>query len=172
VRVPLVADRLCELRRFGQKTGRGWSSYDVNRKPSPDPEIAALIEQTAREAGIERRQILPEEIVDRCIYALVNEAARILEEGIALRAVDIDITYLYGYGFPAWRGGPMFYADSVGLQNVLMRVEELERKHGSDLWAPAPLLRQLAEAGETFSEWDKQKEKKLSAAGASAGALQ
>jgi 3-hydroxyacyl-CoA dehydrogenase len=172
VRVPLVADRLCELRRFGQKTGRGWSSYDANRKPSPDPETAALIEQTAREAGIERRQILPEEIVDRCIYALVNEAARILEEGIALRAVDIDITYLYGYGFPAWRGGPMFYADSVGLANVLMRVEELERKHGSDLWAPAPLLRRLAEAGQTFSEWDKQKETQLSTVGASAGALQ
>jgi 3-hydroxyacyl-CoA dehydrogenase len=165
VRVPLVADRLCELRRFGQKTGRGWSLYDANRKPSPDPETAALIEQTAREAGIERRQILPEEIVDRCIYALVNEGARILEEGIALRAVDIDITYLYGYGFPAWRGGPMFYADTVGLANVLMRVEELERKHGSDLWAPAPLLRRLAEAGETFSDSDKQKEK-LSAAGA------
>jgi 3-hydroxyacyl-CoA dehydrogenase len=158
IRVPLVADKLCEQRRFGQKTGRGWSLYDANRKPSPDPETAALIEQTARDAGIPRRQILPEEIVDRCIYALVNEGARILEEGIALRAVDIDITYLYGYGFPAWRGGPMFFADTVGLANVLMRVEELERKHGSDLWAPAPLLKQLAEAGQTFGEWDKQRE--------------
>ncbi|HMF77126.1 MAG TPA: 3-hydroxyacyl-CoA dehydrogenase NAD-binding domain-containing protein [Bryobacteraceae bacterium] len=158
VRVPLVADQLYQLGRFGQKTGRGWSLYDESRKPSPDPETAALIEKAARNAGIERRQILPEEIVDRCIYALVNEGARILEEGFALRAVDIDITYLYGYGFPAWRGGPMFYADTVGLSNVLMRVEEFERKHGSDLWAPAPLLKQLAETGQTFGSWDKQRE--------------
>jgi 3-hydroxyacyl-CoA dehydrogenase len=157
VRAPLVPDLLCELGRFGQKTGSGWSRYGADRKPSPDPETAALIEKTAREAGIERRQILPEEIVDRCIFALVNEGARILEDGIALRSVDIDITYVYGYGFPAWRGGPMFHADTVGLPNVMMRIEEFERKHGSDLWTPAPLLKRLAEVGETFADFDKQK---------------
>jgi 3-hydroxyacyl-CoA dehydrogenase len=136
--------------RFGQKTGRGWSKYDEKRRASPDPETAALIEKTAREAGIKRRQITSEEIVDRCIYALVNEGARILEDGIALRAVDIDITYLCGYGFPAWRGGPMFYAGTVGLKNVLARIEEFERQHGSDLWSPAPLLKRLAEQGKAF----------------------
>lgn len=158
VRKPLVADLLCEMGRFGQKTGRGWSQYDQNRKPSPDPETAALIEKTAREAGIKRRNITSEEIVDRCIYALVNEGARILEDGIALRAVDIDITYLYGYGFPAWRGGPMFYAGTVGLRNVLARIEDFEKQHGSNLWSPAPLLRRLADQQTTFEAFDQEKE--------------
>jgi len=150
VRQPLVPDLLCELRRFGQKSGRGWSKYDENRKPSPDPEVAALIENASREAGIERRAISNEEIVERCVYALVNEGAQVLEEGIALRAVDIDITYLYGYGFPAWRGGPMFYADTVGLKNVLARIEEFEQQHGPELWHPAPLLKRLVDSGRTF----------------------
>jgi 3-hydroxyacyl-CoA dehydrogenase len=156
VRVPLVADRLCELGRFGQKTGRGFSLYDENRRPLPDPETAALIEQVARQAGIERRTISDEEIVDRCLFALVNEGARLLGEGIALRAVDIDIVYLNGYGFPAWRGGPMFYADTVGLGKVLGRVREFEARHGSDLWSPAPLLERLATDGNTFAGYDKQ----------------
>ena len=157
VRRPLLPDMLCELRRLGQKSGRGWSLYNADRKSSPDPEVAALAEKTAREAGIERRTIPGQEIVDRCIYALVNEGARILEDGIALRAVDIDITYIYGYGFPAWRGGPMFYADTVGLTNVLMRIRELEKKHGPDLWSPAPLLERLANEGRTFTDFDKIK---------------
>ncbi len=163
VRRPLIADLLCEMGRYGQKTGKGWYLYDANRKPSPDPEVAALIEKTAREAGIERRNITHEEIIERTIYALVNEGARILEEGIALRAVDIDIVYLNGYGFPAWRGGPMFYADTIGLPKVLEKIQEFERRHGSDWWAPAPLLKRLAEAGKTFESFDKEKE---SAAGA------
>jgi 3-hydroxyacyl-CoA dehydrogenase len=150
-RQPLVADRLYELGRYGQKTGRGWSRYDATRRPSPDPETAALIERTAREAGIPRRTVSREEMVDRCIYALVNEGARVLEEGIALRAVDIDIVYLNGYGFPAWRGGPMFYADTAGLARVLARVEEFAAVHGSELWAPAPLLRRLVKEGKTFT---------------------
>ncbi len=157
VRLPLVADILFQQRRFGQKTRRGWSKYDEARKASPDSETAELIEKTAREAGIERRSVSNQEIVDRCIYALVNEGARILEEGIALRAVDIDITYIYGYGFAAWRGGPMFYADTVGLKNVLSRIEEFKKQHGSDLWSPAPLLKQLAESGATFEAFDKEK---------------
>jgi 3-hydroxyacyl-CoA dehydrogenase len=163
VRIPHVADALCELGRFGQKTGKGYYAYDANRKPSPDPEVTALIEKVAKDHGIQRHTVTNEEIIERTIYALVNEGARILEEGIALRAVDIDIVYLNGYGFPAWRGGPMFYADTIGLKNVLAKVEEFEKRHGSDLWAPAPLLKKLAEAGKTFESFDKEKE---SAAGA------
>jgi 3-hydroxyacyl-CoA dehydrogenase len=157
VRQPRLPDLLCELSRFGQKTGRGWSLYDADRKASPDPELAALAEKTAQEAGIQRRTILNEEIVDRCIYALVNEGARVLEDGIAIRAVDIDIAYLYGYGFPAWRGGPMFYADTAGLTMVLQRIEEFEREHGSDLWSPAPLLKRLASEGQSFAEFEKKR---------------
>jgi 3-hydroxyacyl-CoA dehydrogenase len=163
VRISHMADKLCEIGRYGQKTSKGWYKYDADRKPSPDPEVTALIEATALDYGIVRRPISNEEIIERTIYALVNEGARILEEGIALRAVDIDIVYLNGYGFPAWRGGPMFYADTIGLKNVLAKVEEFEKRHGSDLWAPAPLLKKLAESGKTFESFDKDKE---SAAGA------
>lgn len=157
VRKPLVPDLLFENGRFGQKAGRGWSKYDAQRKASPDPETAELIERTAQAAGIERRLIPSEEIVARCIFALVNEGARILEDGIALRAVDIDITYIHGYGFPAWRGGPMFYADTVGLPDVLARIEEFEKRHGSGLWSPAPLLRELVRSGKTFASLDEGK---------------
>ena len=156
VRVPLVADRLAEMGHFGQKTGRGWSRYDENRNPSPSPETAALIEQLAREAGIERRTISREEVVDRCVLALVNEGAHLLGEGVALRAADIDVVYLNGYGFPAWRGGPMFYADTIGLKNALVRIEQFRERHGADLWNPAPLLRRLAERGGTFADFDRQ----------------
>jgi len=154
VRKPRVADRLCELGRFGQKTGRGFSKYDEARRPLPDPETAALIETVAREAGIERRDITRDEILDRCMFALVNEGAKLLGEGIALRAVDIDIVYLNGYGFPVWRGGPMFYADTVGLDYVLTRIQEFEARHGSDLWSPAPLLKRLTQERRTFADFD------------------
>jgi 3-hydroxyacyl-CoA dehydrogenase len=157
IRVPLVADQLCEMGRYGQKTGAGWYKYDENRKPTGDPVVTALIDQLARAAGIERRAIGNDEIIERTIYALVNEGARILEEGIALRSVDIDIVYLNGYGFPAWRGGPMFYADTVGLKNVLAKIEEFEKRHG-ELWAPAPLLKKLAAEGKTFGDFDKAKD--------------
>jgi 3-hydroxyacyl-CoA dehydrogenase len=163
VRTPRVADRLCELGRFGQKTGQGFSKYDAERRPLPDPETAELIEAVAREAGIERRSITQEEILDRCLFALVNEGAKLLAEGIALRAVDIDIVYLNGYGFPAWRGGPMFYADTVGLDKVLARVQEFEARHGSDLWSPAPLLKRLAQDGRTFADFDRQSASQASA---------
>jgi len=112
-RQPLIPNVLHKMGRLGQKTGRGWSQYDAQRKPSPDPEVAALIEDTARANGIKRRKITNEEVVERCIGALVEEGRRILQEGIALRSGDIDIVYIYGYGFPAWRGGPLFYADSM-----------------------------------------------------------
>ncbi len=156
VRVPLVADLLCENGRFGQKAGCGFSKYDENRRPVPNPETAAFAEQVAREGGIERRSISKDEILDRCMYALINEGAKLLEEGIALRPVDIDIVYLNGYGFPAWRGGPMFYADTVGLKKVLARIEEFEAQHGSDLWSPAPLIKRLAAEGKTFSSYETQ----------------
>lgn len=156
VRQPLAEDRLCEMGRFGQKTGGGWYKYDENRRAVADPEVAAMVKQWAAEAGIEQRNISAEEIVDRCIYALVNEGARILEVGFALRAVDIDIVYLNGYGFPAYRGGPMWYADTVGLQKVYDRIREFEQQHG-ELWAPAPLLKDLADSGRTFSQFSKEK---------------
>jgi 3-hydroxyacyl-CoA dehydrogenase len=155
IRQPFAEDRLCEMGRYGQKTVRGWYRYDENRRASVDPEVAELVRQWSAQAGIPQRQISAEEIVDRCIYALVNEGARILEEGYALRAVDIDIIYLNGYGFPSYRGGPMWHADTVGLQKVYERVCEFHEQHG-ELWTPAPLLKRLAEAGKTFAEFDKE----------------
>jgi 3-hydroxyacyl-CoA dehydrogenase len=153
-RVPLVADRLCEMGRYGQKTGAGWYRYpEGGRAPVADPEVERLIEESARGAGVARRAVGPEEIVERTVYALVNEGARILEEGIALRAADIDIIYVHGYGFPAYRGGPMWYADTVGLKQVYDRVRRFEEQHG-DLWTPAPLLRRLAESGKKFADLD------------------
>lgn len=142
--------------RWGQKKGAGWYRYDETRKPIPDPEVDALIEKTAREAGIPRRAISDEEIIERCMYIMINEAARILEEGHAARAADIDVIYLTGYGFPSYRGGPMWYADTVGLTKVYARVGDFHREFG-DPWAPAPLLKQLAESQSTFAAWDRTK---------------
>jgi len=155
IRQPFAEDRLCELGRYGQKTLKGWYRYDENRRANADPEVTALVRKGSADAGIQQRQISAAEIVDRCVYALVNEGAQILEEGFALRAVDIDIIYLNGYGFPAYRGGPMWHADTVGLQKVYQRICEFHQQHG-ELWAPAPLLRRLAEAGKTFAEFDKE----------------
>lgn len=159
IRIP---DRLCELGRYGQKTGAGWYKYDENRKPSPDPAVAQIIDEVRAESGITPRAITREEIIERTIYALINEGAKILAEGFALRANDIDIIYLNGYGFPAWRGGPMWYADTVGLKKVYDRVCEFHAQHG-ELWEPAPLLKQLAEEGKTFADFDKEKGKAVSA---------
>jgi 3-hydroxyacyl-CoA dehydrogenase len=156
VRTPLVADRLCEMGRFGQKTGSGWYRYGEDRTPLPDPEVLALIERVAVDAGIPRRTFTDEDIVERTIYALVNEGARVLEEGFALRAADIDVVYVNGYGFPAWRGGPMFYADRVGLKAIYERISAFHRDLG-DRWAPAPLLERLAREGHTFHELDARK---------------
>ena len=156
VRQPFAGDQLCEMGRFGQKTGGGWYKYDENRQPAFDPEVAALVKKWAAENSVRQRTISPEEIVDRCIYALVNEGARILEDGFALRAVDIDIIYINGYGFPAYRGGPMWYADTVGLKKVYDRVLEFHQQLG-ELWEPAPLLKQLAEQGKTFAEYEKER---------------
>jgi 3-hydroxyacyl-CoA dehydrogenase len=155
VRQPILEDRLCEMGRYGQKTGAGWYKYDENRRPVHDPDVDKLIGQVRAEIGRSPRQISAEEIVERTIYALVNEGARILEDGYALRAVDIDIIYINGYGFPAYRGGPMWYADTVGLKAVYERIREFEKEHGA-LWTPAPLLKRLAEEGKTFAEYDRK----------------
>ena len=156
VRQPLLEDRLCELGRYGQKTQAGWYRYAEDRSRQEDPEAARIVEQVVQRAQIPQRAVGPAEIADRCIYALVNEGARILEEGYALRAVDIDIIYLNGYGFPAYRGGPMWHADAVGLRQVCDRVREFEKQHGH-WWRPAPLLAQLAGQGKTFAEWDQER---------------
>jgi 3-hydroxyacyl-CoA dehydrogenase len=156
VRRALIEDRLCEMGRYGQKTKAGWYRYDDARNRLDDPEVARVIEEVRREAGIAPREISHEEIVDRVIYALVNEGARVLEEGMALRAVDIDVVYMTGYGFPSHRGGPMWYADTVGLARVYERVREFEARHG-ELWSPAPLLERLAKSGGRFGDLDKEK---------------
>jgi len=152
LRYSAIADKVCEMDRYGQKTGGGWYDYKPgDRTPYPNPEIEKLILEESNAAGITRREISDEEIIERTIYALVNEGAKILEEGIALRASDIDVIYISGYGFPIHRGGPMFYADCTGLANVYKRVCEFHEEHG-DFWKPAPLLKQLAEEGKTFNK--------------------
>jgi 3-hydroxyacyl-CoA dehydrogenase len=148
-RRPLVHERLVAMGRLGQKRGAGWYRYDEPRKPTPDPEVEALIRSMAADAGITARTISDEEIVDRSMLALVNEGARALEAGVAARASDIDVIYVNGYGFPGWRGGPLFYADRRGLGDVLARIRGFHREHG-ERWRPAPLLVELAERGGTF----------------------
>ena len=146
-----LADKVVEAGRLGQKTGAGFYRYE-GRTPLPDPEVEALVLTHSQEAGFTRREISDEEILKRLLYALVNEGAHILEEGIARRAGDIDVIYVYGYGFPAYRGGPMFYADTVGLGEVYMDVARFQKEFGEH-WEPAPLLKKLAEEGGTFNGW-------------------
>ena len=150
---PIVADKLCEAGRFGQKTGAGWYRYEAgNRTPLPDSVTEQLIADYRAAHGITPRKISDEEIVERCIFALVNEGARILEEGIAARASDIDLVYLNGYGFPLHRGGPMLYADTVGLPQVVRSLRRFAAEPGADAsWQPAPLLVRLAEEGRSFN---------------------
>ncbi|TIX51716.1 3-hydroxyacyl-CoA dehydrogenase NAD-binding domain-containing protein [Alteraurantiacibacter aquimixticola] len=147
-----IPDQVCKLGRFGQKTGAGMYLYPDGRTPEPDPAITDLIIAESGRLGIERRTIADSEIVERCVLAMVNEGARILEEGVAYRPVDIDVVFLDGYGFPALRGGPMFYADTLGLDTVLARIRHYaDQRHGW-AWEPSPLLVKLAESGGTFSE--------------------
>src|SRR3990167_5894637 len=150
---PIVADKLCEAGRFGQKTGAGWYRYEAgNRTPLPDSVTEQLIADYRAAHGITPRKISDEEIVERCIFALVNEGERILEEGIAARASDIDLVYLNGYGFPLHRGGPMLYADTVGLPQVVRSLRRFAAEPSADAsWQPAPLLVRLAEAGQSFN---------------------
>jgi 3-hydroxyacyl-CoA dehydrogenase len=153
---PNVADVLCEVGRFGQKTGAGWYRYEAgSRNAIPDSEVGAIIEKFRAQQGSKPRTVSDEEIVERCIYALVNEGARIVEEGIAQRSSDVDIVYLNGYGFPAHRGGPMFYADQTGLIDVARALRRMASSPGADreFWTPATLLARLAREGKTFSEF-------------------
>jgi 3-hydroxyacyl-CoA dehydrogenase len=154
MRYSRVADRLCERGRFGQKTGAGWYRYEPGRRDAlADPAAVALIAEYRKEIGVAPRTIDDAEIVDRCVLALVNEGARVLEDGIAQRASDIDVVYLTGYGFPRFRGGPMYYADRRGLIEVEARMLDLARAPDADVafWTPAPLLARLAGAGKTFT---------------------
>jgi 3-hydroxyacyl-CoA dehydrogenase len=153
-----TADLICERGRFGQKTGAGWYDYKPgDRTAYPSALVEELIVESSRTLKVSRRAISDEEIVGRLVYALVNEGAKILEEGIAARASDIDIVYLYGYGFPVWRGGPMLYADTVGPFNVLRAVRAYAARAASEyayqgqVWEPAPLLVRLAQTGQTFN---------------------
>lgn len=147
-----IPDLICEMGRFGQKTGAGWYDYAPDdRKARPSSLVNELIATHAKEAGMERRKISEQEIVDRLVLSMVNEGARILEEGIAQRASDIDIVYVTGYGFPAHRGGPMFYADTIGLPNVVALMSKFAAGRHGELWEQASLLVQLSEEGTTFN---------------------
>jgi 3-hydroxyacyl-CoA dehydrogenase len=151
VRDSNLLDKVCEMGRLGQKTGAGWYSYQKgNRSPIPDPAIEQLIVEHSRQAGIERRVIGDQEIVERCLYSMINEGAKILAEGVAARPLDVDMVWLHGYGFPAYRGGPMFYADQIGLDRVLEQIRIFQNRLGAEFWTPAPLLEELASSGQGF----------------------
>jgi 3-hydroxyacyl-CoA dehydrogenase len=153
----IVADTLVEMGRLGQKSGAGFYQYDpATRARSSDPEVEALIRQKAEELGIDQQEFTNEEILQRCFYPLVNEGALILEEGIAQRPSDIDVVYVYGYAFPAAKGGPMFWADQLGLNNIYDKICEFRDKYGEQYWKPAPLLEKLANEGKTFAEWARE----------------
>jgi 3-hydroxyacyl-CoA dehydrogenase len=154
IRYSKTADLLCEMGRFGQKTGAGWYDYQPGKRDAiPSKVVNDMIEKHRAELGVTPRKIGDDEIVHRLVYALVNEGARILEEGIAMRASDIDMVYLTGYGFPLWRGGPMHYADQQGLFNVVQTMKRFGANPHDDqkFWQPAPLLAKLAAEGKTFS---------------------
>jgi len=148
-----IADRLCEQGRFGQKTGAGYFTYEgSDRTPRPDPEVEKIITEVADELGIKRRDISDDEIRERLLYPMVNEGAKILEEKIAIRPSDIDVIWVYGYGWPVYRGGPMFWADQIGVKTIRDRMLEFQRRNGDNFWQPAPLLTRLADAGKGFLE--------------------
>jgi 3-hydroxyacyl-CoA dehydrogenase len=150
-----IADRLCELGRFGQKTGAGYYRYGPDgRTPYADQEVAAIVEEEGLKRHGSRRALGAEEIVERCMLSLVNEGAKILEEGIALRASDIDVTYVHGYSFPVYRGGPMFWADQMGLDKALETIRGYHET-GQEVFEPAPLIERLVAEGKTFADLDR-----------------
>lgn len=151
-KLPTILDKMAEAGMLGQKTGKGFYVYEAgSRTPKENPDLPAILESASRDQGIERQQLSDEYILERTLYALINEGAKILEEGIAQRASDIDVIYLNGYGFPAHQGGPMFYADAVGLDRVYARICEFHEKLGA-WWKPAPLLEKLAKEGRKFAD--------------------
>ena len=145
-----VKDRLCEQDRRGQKTGAGFYDYDEKRRPTPSSLVADLIKDHAEKSGVTRREFSDEEILDRCVLPMINEGAKILDEGIAMRASDIDVVYVYGYGWPIYRGGPMHYANSIGLDKVVEKLRHYQDKTGDDFWTPSPYLVDLAANGKHF----------------------
>jgi len=154
LRYSKTADLLCELGRYGQKTGAGWYDYQAGKRDAiPSALVEQMVEQHRTSLGITPRKVSDEEIVQRLVFSLVNEAAHILEEGIASRPGDIDMVYLTGYGFPIWRGGPMMYADTVGLYNVVQAMQRFAKNPLDDasFWQPAPLLARLVAEGKTFN---------------------
>jgi 3-hydroxyacyl-CoA dehydrogenase len=149
-----TADLLCEMGRFGQKTGAGWYDYQPGKRDAlPSKLVEDMIEKHRKDVGITPRKISDQEIVERLVYSLVNEAAHILEDGIASKASDIDMVYLTGYGFPIWRGGPMQYADQVGLFNVAESMKRFARNPHDDasFWEPASLIKKLVAEGKSFN---------------------
>lgn len=148
----IIADPLCEQGRFGQKTGKGYYLYEDGRTPKSDPAVLELIEKKARENAVERRTISPHEIIERSLYPMINEGARILEEGIAARASDIDIVWVNGYGFPIGKGGPMFWAEREGIAKIVERLDHWHKRTGKAVFEPAPLLRKMATSGSSFDE--------------------
>ncbi|HTM78297.1 MAG TPA: 3-hydroxyacyl-CoA dehydrogenase NAD-binding domain-containing protein, partial [Devosia sp.] len=147
-------DAIYESGRLGQKAGQGFYRYEKDsRKPIPDPAIEDMILDLSRQAGIQRRAINQQEILERLVYPMINEGARLLEEGIATRSSDIDVVWVYGYGWPAWRGGPMYYADRIGLKHIEARLEHYHRTLGNPSLKPAGLLTELAESGRSFGDW-------------------
>ncbi|KKM21298.1 hypothetical protein LCGC14_1636810, partial [marine sediment metagenome] len=149
-----IADTLVEMGRLGQKTGAGYYRYDSHtRARSANPDVLAVIKAEAEKYGVSRRALSDEEILNRHLMALINEGFRILEEGIAQRPSDIDAVYVHGYGFPAYRGGPMFYASRLGLDKVYGCIDDLYKRTGEAYWKPAPLLAKLAENNQSLEDW-------------------
>jgi 3-hydroxyacyl-CoA dehydrogenase len=146
-----IREILCEEGRRGQKTGAGFYDYDEARNAKPSAHVETLIREFAKSKGVEQRKIADGEILERCIYPMINEGAKILEEGKAQRASDIDVVWIYGYGWPVYRGGPMFYADTVGLKTVLAKLKEFQARFGDD-FKPAALMEKLAAEGGAFSK--------------------
>ena len=146
-----LLDKVCELGRYGQKSNAGWYRYEAgSRLALADPVIERLIVDHSNEHGVVRRQISDKEILERCLYSMINEAAKILEEGVAARPIDVDMVWLHGYGFPRYRGGPLFYADEVGVKNVFDAILKYRDQFGPDFWTPAPLLEEMVAAGKPF----------------------
>jgi len=151
-----IADLLVEQGRFGQKTGKGMYRYtEGSRMPMPDPEVQSLIDDESAKLGITRRDIEPQEIIERCIYGLISEGARILEDGIAARSSDIDVVWTNGYGFPRHRGGPMHFADTVGLAAIYEKVCEFRDRFGAEFWELPGLLKDLADKNQRFADFYK-----------------
>ena len=146
-----LADTLVESGRLGQKTKAGWYDYSAGRAPVDDPEVASMIEKHSAALGMTRREISADEVLDRCLLPMVNEGFKILEEGFVARTSDIDIVYINGYGFPEVTGGPMFWADQIGLDNILADIKKFEAEYGGDIWKPAPLLEKLVAEGKNFA---------------------